>query len=583
MPSFLAHLSVRQKVSIAAVALLLLAGIYAFVAHQREADFRPLLTSVPPEEAAAIVQKLKESGVEYRLGDNGGTISVPSARIAEMRLTLAAAGLPKTGRMGFELFDKTNLGATEFTEHVNFRRALEGELERSVMSLAEVEQARVHITFPKDSVFLDSQQPAKASVLVKLRPGARLSQQNVQAVNHLIASAVEGLSPDAVSVLDMNGNLLGRPRAPGGLDGSDASDAGLDYRHKVESDMVAKINSTLEPLLGANRYRAGVSVDCDFSGAEQSEEIFDPTRSVMLSSQRTEDATTGATSAGVPGTASALPRPASRPSSGSKGVSRMTENITYQTSRTVKKTRLPAGGIRKISVAVLVDQDLSWQPGKNGMQRVLTPPSPEKLKVIRDLVAGVTGLDEKRGDQLTVETLPFESTLSIEPPPASAPPAPNGQAPRSPTGRGGPALPYLERRQWIGVGAGAGVLVLLLAGGLFLRRRKRLTLVEAGAPELPPGSSPAAPAGNLPARAGAAGPPAAAGGRSPEEEIESRLAEREAMQQQLESQVLSSLKLAPVITKTAEVLAKHLREKIAKEPEVSAQVLRTWIREEDEV
>src|SRR5262249_5576295 len=153
----------------------------------------------------------------------------PSARLAELRLSMAAAGLPKTGRMGFELFDKANLGATEFTEHVNYRRALEGELERSVMSLAEVEQARVHLTFPKESVFLDSQQPAKASVLVKVRPGARLAPQNVVAVSHLVASAVEGLSADAVSVLDMNGNLLARPRAPEMLDGPAPSEAALDY------------------------------------------------------------------------------------------------------------------------------------------------------------------------------------------------------------------------------------------------------------------------------------------------------------------------------------------------------------------
>ena len=238
---------------------------------------------------SAIVQKLKESGVEYRLPEEGGMVLVPSARLAELRINMAAAGLPKTGRIGFELFDKTNLGATEFTEHINYRRALEGELERSVMSLAEVEQARVHLTFPKDSVFLESQQPAKASVLVKLRPGSRLAPQNVQAIDHLVAAAVEGLSPDAVSVLDMNGNLLGRPRPPGTLDGPEPSEAALDYRHHVEADLLAKINSTLEPLLGAEKFRANVSVDCDFTGGEQSEEIFDPAHSVMSSSQRTED------------------------------------------------------------------------------------------------------------------------------------------------------------------------------------------------------------------------------------------------------------------------------------------------------
>src|SRR5208283_408252 len=206
------------------------------------------------------------------------------------------------------------------------------------MSLEAVEQARVHLTFPKDSVFLDAQQPAKASVLVKLRPGARLAPQNVLAIDHLIASAVEGLTPDAVSVLDMNGNLLGRPRPPGTLDSPELSEAALDYRHSVEADLLAKINSTLEPLLGAEKFRAGVSVECDFSGGEQSEEVFDPARSVMASSQRTEDSSGSGGANGVPGTASTLPRLTSRPGANPNHVSRLTENITYQSTRTVKKT-----------------------------------------------------------------------------------------------------------------------------------------------------------------------------------------------------------------------------------------------------
>jgi flagellar M-ring protein FliF len=403
MKKILANLSIRQRISIAVVAVLVCWGLYVLVRHQREADFKPLFTGVAAEDAAAIVQKLKESGVEYRLQESGGAVLVPSARLAELRITLAAAGLPKTGRIGFELFDKMNLGATEFTEHVNYGRALEGELERSVMSLAEVEQARVHLTFSKDSVFLESQQPAKASVLIKVRPGARVAPQNVLAIAHLVASAVEGLSPDAVSVLDTRGNLLSRPKAAGSLDGPEPSEAGIDYRRKIENDLLAKVNSTLEPLLGANRFRAGVSVECDFSGGEQSEEVFDPTRSVMASSQRTEDSTGSNGANGVPGTSSNLPRPTSRPGAGTgKTVARTTENITYQTSRTVKKTRLPAGAVKKISLAVLVDQEVNWEKDGAGLKRTLVPPTPEKMKVIRDLVAGVTGLTPGRGDQLVI-------------------------------------------------------------------------------------------------------------------------------------------------------------------------------------
>ena len=560
MKRILANLSLRQRITIALVIVLAGVGVYELIQYQQEADFRPLFTGVAPEDAGGIVQKLKESGVEYRLGEGNGSILVPSARLAELRITMASAGLPKTGRIGFELFDKVNLGATEFTEHVNYRRAIEGELERSVMSLEEVEQARVHITFPKDSVFLDAQQPAKASVLVKLRPQARLAPQNVLAINHLVAAAVEGLSPDAISVLDMNGNLLGRPKTAGPLDGPEPSGAALEYRHQVETDLLAKINSTLEPLLGAEKFRAGVSVECDFTGGEQSEEIFDPARSVMTTSQRTEDSTGAANSSGVPGTASTLPRPTSRPSGSSNRVSRTTENIAYQSSRTVKKTRMPAGIVKKMSVAVLVDQAVTWEKDQKGYKKVLVPPAPETLKIIREQVAGVTGFNQDRGDQLTIDTLPFENTLLLEPPDAVAP------RPAAPAPPGGFVLKWDRKTMMMGGGVLAGVLVLgfLLAG--LARRGNTAGPVEVTGPAaLPRGA--AAPAG-LP-------------GINVEQQLESQLAERDALQQKMDAQALTSLKLSPVITKKAEVLAKHLREKITKDPDISAQILRAWIREED--
>ncbi len=565
MKKLLGSLSVGQRITIALVAALVIAGIYAVVHWQTESDFKPLFTGLAPEDAAGIVQKLKESGVEYRLPDLGGSVLVPSARLPELRLAMAAAGLPKSGRIGFELFDKSSLGATEFTEHVNYRRALEGELERSVMSLSDVEQARVHITFPKDSVYLDAQQPAKASVMVKIRPGARLSPQNVQAIDHLLASAVEGLSPDAVSVLDMNGNLLGRPRATGTLDGPEPSEAVLDYRHTVEADLLAKINSTLEPLLGAEKFRAGISVECDFTGGEQSEEIFDPARSVMVSSQRTEDNAGAAGAGGVPGTASNLPRAAARPAGANNRSSRVTEDITYQTSRTVRKTHLPAGSVRKMSVAVLLDQELTWQKDKNGYQRVLSAPSPEKLKVIHDLVAGITGFSPDRGDRIVIESLPFESTLLAEPPGPPASPKPGG----SPAEK-----PWTWNATWdrnmilTAAGAAAGLLVLAMAVMRLFRRGPRTARAGIEIPAaLPP----------------AEGTPALTAGSGVEQQLESKLAEREALQQKLDAQALNALKLAPVITKTAEVMAKHLREKIKQDPEISAQALRTWIREEEDV
>src|SRR5579872_7005607 len=300
MQKLLASLSLRQRITIAATVVLVGAGLFGLIHWRREADFRPLFTNMAADDAGAVIQKLKEGGVPYRLTESGGTVLVSSGKVAESRLALAAAGLPKSGRIGFELFDKTNFGATEFTEHINYERALEGELERSVMSLAEVEQARVHLTMSKDSVFLSARQPAKGSVMLKLRPGARLEAQNVLAICNLVASAVEGLAPEAVSVLDTRGNLLSRPRRPLSADLAESSDGLLEYRQKIEADFLAKINSTLEPLVGAGKFRAGASVECDFSAGEQSEESFDPTHSVMATSEKTEDTTSTASAAGVP-------------------------------------------------------------------------------------------------------------------------------------------------------------------------------------------------------------------------------------------------------------------------------------------
>ncbi len=231
-------------------------------------------------------------------------------------------------------------------------------------------------------------------------------------------------------------------------------------------------------------------------------------------------------------------------------------------------------------MAVLVDQDLSWERDRNGFRRVLTPPTPEKLKAIRDLVAGVTGFNAERGDQIVIESLPFESTLAIEPP-QPEPPPPGAPAPNSRT-----PLPFAlkwnadRRTMWIGGGVGASLLVALALGLWLLRRRRAarsvpVPTVSAPAQLAPPPGAPPAP----PLPPG----PSAAANLTVEDQLQSRLAERDALQQKLDSQALNSLKLAPVITKTAEVMAKHLREKMASDPDVSAQILRAWIREEEEI
>ncbi len=560
----LASLSLRQRIYIIAVAVLVAAGLVTLTRWRHERDFRPLYTGLNAEDAGALVQKLREGGVEYRLSENGSVVLAPSDRLAELRLQMAAAGLPKTGRAGFELFDKTNFGATDFAEHINYRRALEGELERSVMSLAEVEFARVHVTFPKESVFVESRQPAKASVMVKLKPGAKLAPANVVAICHLLSSAVEGLAPESVSVLDMNGNLLSRPRRDD-PDGNQPSEAALEYKRQIEKDLLTKINSTLEPVVGPEKYRAGVSVECDFSNGEQTEESYDPARSVMTSSQKTEDISGVNLSSGVPGTASSLPRPTSRPGASGTGTTRRTESIAYQSSRSVRRMRLPQGTVKRISASVLVDQGLRWEGLGPKAKRILEPPPPEKLKAIRDLVAAAIGFDTNRGDQLILETLPFEATLAIEPPPAPVPPPP---PPKPFSFSLPPWLESLGQKRMPLIAAIAAAVVLLIGAGafLFLRRRKKKKVQIAAA-----------------LQAGAGGAGALAAGESPadsaQRELESQLAERQATQSRLEAEALRNLKLPAVTTKKAEVLAKHISETVTKDPVATAQILRTWLAE----
>jgi len=499
LTKLIASLSLRQRISIIVSALAVVAGIFYFAHWRHEGDFRPLYTSMAPEDASTVVQKLKETGVEYRLSDNGGTVLVPSGKLAESRLALAAAGLPKSGRIGFELFDKTNFGATEFVEHINYKRALEGELERSVTSLAEVEEARVHLTLPKESVFLDQQQPAKASVMVKLRAGRRISPQNVMAVTNLVASAVEGLSPDAVSLVDMDGNLLTRPKRASAADGTEITSETLEMRQQIERTLVAKINDTLEPLLGQTGFRAGASVDCDLTSGEQQEETLDPSRSVMVSSQKSEDVSDRVSTNGVPGTASNLPAPASHPvTAGGGGMSRRTENITYQSSRLIRHTRIPQGVVRRMSLAVLVNQSVRWEGDGARKRRVLVPPAPETLKTIRDLVAGVTGFSAERGDQLIVETLPFESSLNAEPPAG----APSDAV--KPTPKGPAWLEFVTRYRYF---LGGGALALVLLAGVILRlsaRRRRVARRAAVPEELPAptGAPQLGPPAELPVRIG---------------------------------------------------------------------------------
>jgi flagellar M-ring protein FliF len=542
----LSALTLQQKVVLALAVVLIASALPAFIHWQHERDFRPLFTGMSPEDASAVVQKIKESGVEHRLTNNGATVEVPAEKVDEVRLELAGAGLPKTGRIGFELFDKTNLALTDFSERVNYRRAIEGELERSVKALSAIETARVHVSFPRDSVFLDAREPAKASVLVRLRPGAALQPQNVTAITNLVASAVEGLSPEFVSVVDMQGNLLSRPRKAGS-EASDSADTLLEYKHQVEKDLMAKVEATLDPLLGEGRFRVGISADCDLSTSEQTDETFDPTRSVMASSQKSEDLAGSAGAGGVPGTPSNLPRSTIKPLVASPGstVSRRTENTTFETSRTVRQVKMPRGSIKRLSAALLLDQEVEWQGKGAARKRVPIPPAPEKLKAIHDIVAGVLGVTPERGDQLVIESLPFEQTHAWDD-------AGGGSAKPSPVPAPSIGKLLQDRRVWMGGGAALLVIVVLV---FVLRGRKAKTTVAD------------APAALAAARSGKGD--GLGKGVSGAPELAAQVGDAGAAKSFL-----------PPITSKAQGLLTQIQENVVKNPEFAANVVRGWMEED---
>ena len=577
----LAALAPRQILTILIAALAVAGGVTWFSRWQRENGLRPLYTNLSPEDASAIVQKLHEGGIDYKVADNGTALLVPEDRVPELRLEMAGSGLPKTGRIGFEIFDKTNFGITDFAEHVNYRRALEGELERSIMAISEVQQARVHVTLPKDSVFTEAQEPAKASVLVGLRPGTRLSMPNVNAITNLVSSAVEGLTPEAISVVDMNGNLLSRARRDGLIDGVQPSEAALDYKQALEHDLVVKISNTLEPLLGADKFRTGVSADIDMTSGEQSEETYDPSKSVMLSSQKTEDVSTVSRAAPtIPGTASNLPTlqpappapataqttpavpapanaangtgqtaqaqaPAASPRVGgnTSGSNRRSESITYQSSRVTKHMKLPQGTVKRLSIAVLVDQGFKWEGQGAQMHRVVLPADQDKLKAIQTLVGTLVGLDQQRGDQLTVETLPFDTAVNAEPP-SALPPGPP-KKPEDPL-----SLEALKKKPAVLYGsAGGAVLLLGLIIFALTRGRKHGSTVETREVLPSPAAAESAPVAAIPSA-----PPAG------------------------EMQRLPAL-----MPSRTEVLLTQLQESGKNNPEAWANILRNWLAEGDAV
>jgi len=431
------HLLAMMLAAATAVALALGAWMWS-----RTPDYRVLFSNVNDRDGGAIIASLGQMNVPYKFADGGGAILVPADRVHEARLRLASQGLPKGSLVGFELMESPKLGTSQFLEQVNFQRALEGELARSIQSVAAVGSARVHLAMPKPSVFLRDQQKPSASVLVNLNAGRTLEPGQVSAIVHLVSSSVPDLPIKNVTVVDQNGNLLSQ-LSDGVQNGLDPGQ--LKYLKDLEHGYARRIESILEPMLGGENVRAQVTADLDFSQIEQAEEAYRPNQGGATASVRSmnssESATSGGAGAsgGVPGALSNQPpspatapitnppaatpaaagqpnaaagaaAPAAAPAAATAAASAAPTNsrkdsaINYEVDKTLKHTRLSSGNIKRLSVAVLVNhRKLVAKDGKVSLKAR----TPDEMAQIDKLVREAMGFTETRGDTVTVANSPF--------------------------------------------------------------------------------------------------------------------------------------------------------------------------------
>lgn len=386
-----------------AVAFFMLAGlILGSLWYAMRTDWRTLYSGLDPDDARQIGLTLTQAQIPYDIADNGMTLRVPAAQLDKARLATAAKGGVKSGRMGFELFDKPNWVGSEFDEQVNYQRALEGELEHTVGSLSDVQSARVHLVLAHDSLFRDQERPAKASVVLKLRH-ASLADGEADSIRNLVASAVDGLSPEHVVLVDASGHSTLGPKTPEAV------------RLGVEQALEDKVLSTLEPVTGIGNVRASVTVDYDPDAVDETKEIFDPTQSAPLSMERTEQTTGGqAVAAGIPGTASNAPNTQALPvypHQTTPPQSSKTESGTYGVSKTVRHTIENPGKIRRLTAAVVVNDRLI-QPATRKNAAQWQPRSVDELRNLTALAQAAVGFDSSRGDVVSVQDLPFEENRS---------------------------------------------------------------------------------------------------------------------------------------------------------------------------
>jgi flagellar M-ring protein FliF len=596
---FLRATSLNQKILLGVSAVVVLAVLGTFVKLTQKADFKPLYSGLSAPDAQAVAQRLAAKNIPYEISTDGASISIPADQLDKTRLDLAAEGMPQTGRLGFELFDKPNWAGSDFSEQVNYQRALEGELERTIQTLGNVESVRVHLVLPHESLFSDRERLAKAAVVMKLRGGG-LSDDQVNAVAHLVASAVDNLSPENVTLIGADGRT---PLVAKGRDALRGAYAPLE----LETAMAEKLVATLAPVVGADHVKASVTLAYDQSSGDTTQETYDPASPVLVTDQVQEEHFGGSPPMGIPGTTSNVPAaPATKAAGGAKTTAtgaatasppgatppnptppapgtpaaalaaaaqtaatqagltpektsaanpinpmisvssdndgQRSECRTFAVSKTLKHTVDPAGRVQKIAAAVLVDDFVEAKDEKGKTTEGRRKRTPEEMKQIEDLARAAIGFDATRGDILSVQNVSFLNSPAekLTPPVAIE-------------------RIRLVAEKWIWLGRYMAILLLFVMVYVLLLRPARDKILKT-------------------LELSGHGQPALAGGVSGIG-ADGRVLSPQEVALLTQAQLQEDLQLTNSDVERVVKLKRHLTEKVKRDPAQASAVLRQWIHE----
>ena len=387
------QMNTRQKTELFMITLMTIAVFSLIVWWAGRTQFEVLFYDMSSSEIGTVIEKLKESNVSYKLENGGTKILVPTDQVQELRLKLARQGLPESGLIGYEIFDKSNLGMSNFVQQINYRRALEGELSRTLNQMEEIRNARVHIVIPEDKLFKEDQHSPSASVILTLVSSSGLSQSHIKGIARLISSSVEGLVPEQVTIIDSHGNVLSKGESPNSMLAN--TSYRLELQLAVEEALIVKSQEMLERVVGSGNSITRVNAQLDFETIERTREIFDPDGQVVRSEQFTNTSVTGTDTAQT---------------------SKESVTTKYEINRTLEKVMNSAGNIERLTIAVLINGKYVKSDNPDDGEKVEMRYEPRSEKEINDLtniVKTAVGYDEERGDKIEVIGMKFDDTGEV--------------------------------------------------------------------------------------------------------------------------------------------------------------------------